>query len=184
MLAERNELALQLAVLAKLHPEWSMSELALKLGWAPLFLINAFDEGSAMELFTVDQEADTIKLVSEHPLGGQENLYAMGNEVARLTDEILYAIARANKEEQDVSLEQFQWSWLSSVPVAHMELAIEALLFSGLIGKYTMNDPYDENSVYTFFSLVSSVHNQWGSKQFKPRSKANKKRIKKEREGK
>lgn len=184
MLPTRNELALQLAVLAKLHPEWTMSELAggeKGLGWPPLFLINAFEEGQAMGLFTVDRNEDSIKLVDLDPMASYEGFDCLGVEMERLIDEILYSVATGNKEEQDVSFEQYRWSWLKGVPIAHLEIAIEVLKGSGLVGEYKLNDPYDEDSVYTFLSLASNAEHQWGSKQFKPRSKASKKRMKKER---
>lgn len=180
MLAERNELAVQIAVLAGLHPEWSMSQIAKAIGWAPLFLMNALEEGQAMELFTFNREEDTITLTISDPLNGS-NMYSMGDEVARLTDEILYAVATANKLEQDISLEQLQWAWLSGMPPAHIELAVAGLKSADLIREYQLNDPFDEESIYTFFSLSGNEENKWGSKQFKPRSKASKKRQKKQR---
>ena len=68
MLAERNELALQIAVLAKIHPEYTVSELAGAIGWSPLFIINALEEGASMKLFEVDREKDTLELKVENPL--------------------------------------------------------------------------------------------------------------------
>lgn len=178
MLAERNELALQLAVLAKLHPEFTISELAAALGWAPLFIINALEEGIAMGMFTTDPEKDTLSLSGDPVLRSMQDL---GKEIERLADEILYKVASANKAKQDVSHEQLQWSWLKGVPLAHLELAVELLTYPGILESYKMSDPYDEESVYTFYSLKGNVANKWGSKQFKPRSKASKKRQAKER---
>lgn len=182
MLAERNELALQIAVLAKIHPKFTVSELAAALGWAPLFIVNALEEGRAMELFEVNREKDTLTVIPSHPLNGEQTLSPMGVELARLTDEILYKVASANKEEQDVSLEQLQWSWLKGLPLAHVELAIEVLVHNKLVEGYQLSDPYDKESVYTFYTLAGgNKDNQWGSKQFKPRSKAAKKRLEKKR---
>lgn len=165
MLPTTREIALQIAIMHELHPKETISELAARLMYSPIFVINALDEGEKMELFGRVKGKDT--LVSTCPVDYTTTLGTeFGTEQTRVQNEILRTIASANKDHDDVEDGTLNL-WLRGVAPSQVEMAIHILKQLGFISSYELVDPKDVKSKYTFYTLRINEGKDWGKKQFK-----------------
>lgn len=164
MLPNTQELANQLSVLAELHPEMTVSELAAALAISPIFVVNALAVGVREKMFEHDQPEDMIKITSPMEFGKSIDIF--GPEIDRIAEEILVTIENLNVKEEDIE-EGKLISWCRGIRPSAVEIALFALERTGYIAKYDLKDPKDEKSVYTFYTLPDNADNFWGLKQFK-----------------
>lgn len=170
MIPTMKEIVFQIAAMHELHPKDTVSELAGKLMLSPIFIINALDEGESMEMFQrqrdkkggVTEVLDTLAPLDWENMLGDE----FGQDIVRVQNEILRAIASANVEENDIE-DGTLMAWCRGIKPSAIELAMHYLYKKNIIDHYDLADPADKKSVYTFHSLAVNVGNKWGSKQFK-----------------
>ena len=173
MVPTRKEIAMQIAAAHELYPKETISELAGRLMLSPIFIINALDEGESMELFVRKKNkkgelTDKIELTSNitwDQLEGSE----FGPENVRLQNEIIWAIASANTEQNDIEAGSLM-AWCRGIKPLEIEVALKYLHEQNVLASYMMADPKDKKSVYTFYSLGVNVSNKWGQKQFKAKT--------------
>jgi hypothetical protein len=172
MLPTLREIAYQVAIMHELHPKETISEIATRLMYSPLFIINALDEGEKMELFSRVKGEDT--LIANAPVDYQSMLgLDFGQENVRLQNEILRVIASANADKNDVE-EGTLMNWCRGIKPADIEIALHVLKQVEFIVSYELTDPKDKKSKYTFYSLRINEGNMWGTKQFKTAKKEKK----------
>lgn len=165
MLPTSKEIAMQIALMHEKYPKDTVNQLAERLMYSPLFVINALEEGERLGLFTRTKKNDKIK--AEQPLN-----YSMlvgsefGSENARIQDEILSVISSANLDQMDVESGTLDL-WTRGIRPSEVEIAIHLLEKGGSISSYTMEDPKDKKSEYTFYTLRVNEGKEWGLKQFK-----------------
>lgn len=174
MLPTLREIAMQIAIMHELHPKDTISELAAKLMYSPIFIINALDEGEKMELFSRQKDKDMLVAssgVDYSSFVGTE----LGQENARVQEEIVRVIASANQDEQDVEDKTLEL-WLRGIRPSDTEIALHVLRQTGFIATYDLKNPKDKKSHYTFHTLQPNVGKEWGAKQFveQPKKKSTK----------
>lgn len=177
MVPTTREIVWQMAVLREMYPKETISELASRLMLSPIFIINALDEAEKMELFRrtknkkgeLTEVLETMSPVDWESLEGPE----FGEDIMRLQEEMVRAVASANSDENDVESGTLQ-AWCRGIRPSAIEIALEFLYHKVILGRYELADPGDEKSVYTFYSLRVNVANKWGAKQFKKAKKAKK----------
>ena len=169
MVPTSREIARQLAVLAILSPEKTISELAHELAYPVLFIVNAVKEGKRAGLFVEDRENDKLILM-DAPITDSDSF---GEEIGTLGDNIYILLENVAEEEQDMEEGQLR-HWLIGVRKSAIDIALYALKATNAIDTYEITDPKDDKSVYTFITLKHNVGKQWGIKQFKevPEEKA------------
>lgn len=170
MVPSLKEIAFQIAVMHELYPKEDINELANRLMYSPIFIINALDEGERLEMFT--REKGTDKIAYATPLDYSSMLgMEFGHENVRIQNEILRAVATANKDEMDVELGTLL-SWLRGIRMSDVEIAIHILKKVGFIHQYELKNQYADDEEYSFLTLKVNEDNYWGNKQFiKPKKK-------------
>jgi hypothetical protein len=165
MLPTSREIAMQIAVMHELYPKDTISELAQRLMYSPIFVINALDEGEKMELFTRLKDED--KIIASVPVDYTTMMgLEFGSEQTRIQNEILRVIASANQDEQDVESGTLQM-WLRGIRPGDVELALHILQKVDFIVQYDLANPKDLKTNYTFYCLRINEGKNWGLKQFK-----------------
>jgi hypothetical protein len=175
MIPTSKEIAMQIAVMHERYPKATISELAQKLMYSPIFIINALDEGEKLELFNRSKGDD--KLITSIPIDygvmmGDE----FGKENARIQNEIIRVVSAANRDEDDVE-EGTLNLWLRGIRPADIEIALHSLQQLQIIVRYELPNPKDKKSKYAFYTLRINEGQEWGKKQFKdikPKSKKTK----------
>lgn len=172
MLPTTRNIVWQLAAMHELHPKDTISELAGKLMFSPIFIINALDMAEQMELLQRkrNKKGGLTEILEEVVPFNWEKLTGseFGTDNKRVQDEVLRAIAIANADENDVEDGTLQ-AWCRGLKPCEIELAITFLTRQNIIANYELADPGDKKSVYKFYSLAVNAENKWGSKQFKPK---------------
>jgi hypothetical protein len=170
MLPTTTNIVWQLAAMHDLYPKETISELAARLMFSPIFIINALDLAEQMELLQrkKDKKGGLTEILEAVVPFKWENLEGneFGTDNKRVQDEILRAVASANVDENDVEDGTLQ-AWCRGLKPCEIELAITFLTRQNILADYELADPGDKKSVYTFHSLATNVSNQWGIKQFK-----------------
>jgi DNA-binding MarR family transcriptional regulator len=165
---------MQIAVFHELYPKETISDLAHRLMYSPVFVINALDEGEKMELFSRIKGED--KLIATTPVDYQTMMgLEFGTEQTRIQNELLRAIASANKDEDDVEEGTLQ-AWCRGIRPSDIELALHTLQKIDFVSKYELANPKDKESKYTFYTLRINEGKEWGLKQFKDLKPAKKKK--------
>jgi len=169
MLPTTKEMAMQIALMHELHPKDTVSKLAERLMYSPVFMINALDEGEQMELFSRIKEKDQIMAVTSlnyDTLQGSE----FGQENFRIQNEILRVVIDANKDEADVETGTLDM-WTIGIRPADIEIALHLLKNIGWLVEYTVKNPKDKDSNYRFLTLRINEGKEWGKKQLKSEKK-------------
>ena len=165
MLPTSREIAMQIAVFHELYPKETISELAARMMYSPVFIINALDEGEKMELFSRVKDKD--KLIATTPVDYATMMgLEFGQEQTRIQNEILRAVASANADQNDVEEGTLQL-WLRGIRPGDVELALHVLQKIDFIAKYEIANPKELKSKYTFYTLRINEGKNWGLKQFK-----------------
>lgn len=166
MVPTTQEIARQLALMAELDVNKTISEMAFELGLSPLFVINALVEGEGMGLFKRSEDND--KLIPSNTLDYADGT-VFGADLTRIQDEMLRAITDANRREEDIETGLFYHAWLKGVRESAITMAIHILKQIGFVTSYKLADPSDPKSEYEFLTLPINVGKDWGAKQFKPK---------------
>lgn len=170
MLPTTKNIVWQLAAMHDLYPKETISELARKLMFSPIFIINALDMAEQMELLQrkKDKKGGLTEILETVIPFKWENLEGneFGTDNKRVQDEVLRAIISANADENDVEDGTLQ-AWCRGLKPCEIELAITFLTRQNIIADYNMAEPSDPKSVYKFYTLTANFDNKWGSKQFK-----------------
>lgn len=165
MIPTLREIAIQIAIMHELHPEDTISELAARLMYSPIFVINALDEGERMELFSRVKDED--KIISSSPVDYSTMMgMELGTENTRIQNEIIRVIGAANSDKMDVEEGTLQL-WLRGIRPSEVEIALHVLQQIGFISKYELKNPKDEETKYNFYTLRVNDGQKWGLKQFK-----------------
>lgn len=165
MLPTTKEIAWQIRIVHELYPKETISQLAARLMYSPVFVINALEEGEQRGWFTRDKGKDKLKnalKINYSDLDGDE----VGQENKRLQNEILRVIVLANNDKDDVE-DGTLHVWLRGIRPSDIEIALHILEQSEFIHKYEYVDPTDKKSKYHFYTLFIHKGKKWGSKQFK-----------------
>lgn len=165
MIPTLREIAMQIAVMHELHPKETISELADRLMYSPIFIINALDEGDKMELFTRVKNTDT--LVATSPIDYSTVMgMEFGTENVRIQNEILRVIGSANNDKMDVE-DGTLHLWLRGIRPSEVEIALHILQKMDFVTKYELSNPADKKTKYSFYTLRINEGKKWGAKQFK-----------------
>lgn len=171
MIPDAGQIARQLAILNEMHPKQSIKQLAGRLGFSPIYIINALDEGERMGLFTRNKKNSSIK---NHQIELNYQDLDLGDDITQILMAIERVIGDANDDEQDVESKTLEF-WCVGINPAITEMCIYILKEANIIAEYELSDPKDEKSKYTFYSLYGNEQNKWGKKQFKGGSKSDRK---------
>ena len=164
MLPTTKEMAMQLAVMHDMYPDETISELARRLMFSPVFVINALDEGEKMGLF--DRLKDEDKLVTALPINYHTLMgVEFGPENTRIQNEILRVIVAANEDQDDVEAGTLD-VWLRGIRPADIEIALYTLEKMNFIHKYELANPKDKDTKYEFYTLAVNEGKKWGRFQF------------------
>lgn len=168
MIPTTREIAMQIALMHERYPKDSISKLAERLMYSPVFVINALDEGERIGLFVRRRKADKLtgKDLDYSTMTGSE----FGEENKRIQNEIRRTIASANADEMDVESGTLDL-WTRGIRPSEVEIALHLLEKTGEISTYTLTDPKDKKSKYTFYTLSINAGKEWGLKQFKKSTK-------------
>lgn len=169
-MVETEKIALQIAILREIYPKENINQLAARLMFSPIFIINAIERGEELGYFVrkkgkkgelTDTLVDGKKLEYTY-LRGDE----VGDENYRIQYELLHAIVSANNDEMDIEEGTLNY-WCRGIKPAEVEIALHILNKVGAINSYTIADPKDKKSIYKFYSLAINSDKRWGYKQFK-----------------
>jgi len=164
MLPTTKEMAMQIVVMKEMHPKDTISKLAERLMFSPIFMINALDEGEKLGLFSRIKDEDqltTVVPIKYSILMGLE----FGKENFRIQNELVRVIASANKDKSDVESGTLDF-WTRGIRPADLEIALHVLRKVGFIAKYDLVNPKDKDSTYTFYTMRVNEGKEWGKKQF------------------
>lgn len=170
MIPTSKEIALQIAVTHEMYPKETISQLANRLMYSPIFVINALEEGEKMELFARggkdNEELKTVNGLNYEMIAGNE----FGQENLRIQDEILRVITSANHDKMDVE-DGTLMLWLRGIRPNDIEIALHVLKKLNYIVEYELTNPKDEDTKYKFYTLRINEGKEWGAKQFKETKK-------------
>ena len=166
MIPDTSDIAYQILVMSYLHPEDTMSDIAAKLGYSPLYIINAMEYGIEMKWYNFD--ADEDKLINKVAMEDVKRVRVggLGADVSRLEEEILDLLERINQKEEDIAEDKLR-AWVYNINPPIVDMVLFLLEDQHVIERYTLTDPEDEDSEYVFITLEGNADKKWGKKQFK-----------------
>lgn len=167
MVSETSDIAYEILVMSYLHPEDTMSDIAAKLGYSPLYIINAMECGIERKWYNFDADNDKlINKVAMEDVRRNANRNRLGEGADRLEEEILDMLERVNQKEEDISEDKLR-AWVYNINPAIVDMVLFFLEDQRIIERYTLTDPEDEDSKYVFITLEQNAGEKWGKKQFK-----------------
>jgi len=167
-----QEIARQITMLVEISPLSTTSEIAQMLAYPPLFTINGIAAAVQAGYITQDRKKDMLTLSMNKLDYTQGAIF--GETDARVREEIMQAVERANSKQDDQSVDQLKL-WALGVPSSAIDMALHALAKMGAVVRYTLEDPQDPESKYEFITLPDNKGKDWGYKQFKTLEKKKKK---------
>ena len=162
------EIARQMAVYSYVNPKDDINDIAMHAGYAPVAVINALHAGSRENIFTTTRDKDGFKSISvstEQYEDIAKTPLNFGEDIAKACDVIEECVENVNRNEGDITRDQMLL-WTQLPPVA-FEVCVQALVGSGRIATYKLQNPKDKKSVYTFLTLPKNADKLWGTKQVK-----------------
>lgn len=149
------------ALLAKMYPDKPLEEI-LKL-WT---------NTPGVDINTAIWHAVTLGLVQD-PVAGKPVVFVtapdqweFGQAVEDLRFELMYALHKMAEKEQDMD-ENFLGNWTLGYMPHDIMIAVDSLLDEKKLTRYTLTDPNDLKSTYTFYTLYENGEQMWGRKFFK-----------------
>lgn len=153
------ENAHKITYLVQQYPDHKLSEITKLLGMPAIEINTGLWYAKDLELIDIPGD-DSITYIKS------PDNWVFGEQVETLMDMLLYALQKTAETERDME-ENYISNWTLGYNPQDVMIAINMLVGNGQLGTYTLADPDDLKSVYTFYTLAANVDKVWGRKSFK-----------------
>lgn len=152
----------KVAFLVKQYPEHTLTQIIGLLTMPSVEINTSIWAATELGFITeVDPETKMVKLGPVPP-----ETWQFGHEVDDLMAMIEYAFVQLAKKEQDLE-EVYVSNWTHGYDSHDVMIALAHMVNTKVLATYSLTDPKDTKSTYTFYSLYEFGEQMWGSKQFK-----------------
>lgn len=153
----------ELIIASKVLGTNNVTKIAEEIGYKPLIIMNALWSGDTNGKFKYNKKKDNITLSPDL----EPELLSVSEAMNELIDQLELFTTFRNKEERDETVGDIV-AFLGGTPELHIKIAVFA---SKKLTSYTLADPKDKKSKYTFVTLKENADKQFGTKAFIPKEK-------------
>ena len=160
-----EQIANILAFYSFYHPKEIIDDIALDFKLPAALIVNGLYYGDQNGLFETKKKGASYKEIKVSAVPDDNSDF--GKDLERVKANIYETITNLNSDKEDIT-EDNLFIWLG-VPLIIAKTALQLLVNENKLSRYTMRDPKDVKSVYTFYTLLENKGEFFGKVQFKRR---------------
>lgn len=155
------------AYLVQVYPEHTIEQIIALLDMTAIEINTAiWDAANAGWVLNIEDTEAPVG-VGDLPEG-----FELGPDIEEMKNMLTLCFWQLSKKEIDLE-EHYVSEWTRGHKAHDVMIALRQLLDDEILASYTLTDPKDTESVYTYYTLYANREQKWGRKSFKVQPEKN-----------